>query len=58
MFIANKSTCGIKGDRFCFSMSDEEGYTYYLDLYTQTFPEAVEDLTSVAAEGNLHLLKR
>ena len=37
---------------------DEESYNEYLDLYTQTFPDAVEDVMSVGARGNLHLLKK
>ena len=53
-----KDCMGIKDNRGCFSMSDEESYNDYLDLYTQTFPDAVEDAMSVGAKGNLHLLKK
>ena len=53
-----KDCMGIKDNRGCFSMSDEESYNEYLELYTQTFPDAVEDVVSMGAKGNLHLLKR
>lgn len=50
-----KDCMGMKGNRLCANHSD---YQYYLDLYEQTFSEAVEDVMSMAATGNLHLLKR
>ena len=49
-----KDCMGIKDNRGW----DEESYNEYLDLYTQTFPDAVEDVMSVGTKGNLHLLKK
>ena len=49
-----KDCMGIKDNRGW----DEESYNEYLDLYTQTFPDAVKDVMSVGAKGNLHLLKK
>ena len=48
----------MKKNRLCVGKSDDTRYERYLDLYAQTFPEAVEDVMSMAVTGNLDLLKR
>ena len=53
-----KDCMGMKDNRGCFSVRDAENYNDYLDAYTQTFPDSVEDMMSLATNGNLHLLKR